>query len=115
MTASEGTSLEVRQFLAPDWVLVGARSGEGFAVYGSTEMTSAELRAVIEMGRPTEMRRALYTPHDRLKRYELTASLKQFVVGWGPDYATALANVMNIWQPPEPGPAPPLLNPAPTE
>lgn len=112
---SELEELAVAQHLAPDWVLVGARSGEAFAVYGSTEMTSAELRAVIKLGEPRRLGRALYTPHDQLQRYELTASLKQFVVGFGPDYATALGNVMNIWQPPEPGPAPPLLNPAPAE
>lgn len=85
---------------SPDWVMLGVpcRTG-GYLVFGSTTLTQAELNATLEAGRQTNFEGGYFKDADRLRGFRLTALMTGVECGWGPDYVSAMRNLMECWTP----------------
>lgn len=88
-------------FMTPDWVLLGAKTGEAgdraFMVIASDKLTIAAIR--VRTKRPDLFGAILF---DQITRYyELEAEFDQFKLILGSSYAECLAKLMDVWQPGE--------------
>lgn len=86
--------------LDPDWVVIGVRFDREMAVIASVGLTEATLTS--------RARQAVDLIHDQARvgadelRQELHATIGAYLVGFGPNYAAALADLIRQWDPDHP-------------
>lgn len=96
----------------PDWVLLGVPNGIGVTVFGSLEMTEAELRAERELPLVPVGRFDMLEPGTT--RYFISAQMKTFTMAHGETYAAALSVLFGYWDADarrDPARMPPALRP----
>jgi len=94
----------------PEWVIVGARSGDGYLVIASTKLTRAEVEAEVDW-RSERFGGSPYRLDSYSTRYTMVVTMETFVMAYGASYGEALRTVMNTWSPDEGFGRSPALDP----
>lgn len=86
--------------LGPDWVMLGADwEGDRVIVIASQDLSEAELNS--ELKAP-EFLPFLSGPLESAKLYTtMTCVMGKYTIAIGPDYRSAITNLMERWQPKE--------------
>lgn len=96
---------------APDFVLLGVQMGDGVAIYASTKLTDAELRSEtsVEVDAYHPLAHVMTRLRPGRTLHFISATMKEYVVAFGPTYADAFRYLMQTWQP-DPDERPALPN-----
>lgn len=89
------------ELLRPEWVILGVKTTDGVNVYASSTLSRAEMEAEVRHHQATSIPGGFARRAPIAISYRLRVAMGSFVVVWGPDYPTALRELLNHWSPGE--------------